>query len=278
LPLIVLAACLTGCASLSSRAPRWATVQPQGFQYAYVVGTGSGSDLRAAREAALENAYQMLVRTGPRAYRSAQFRQEFETVTEEALGGGGALRSDGRQRLRTEGTLQGDIAGQSFPRLEIVATETGTCRNCGVTSWILLRYLKPPSERRNPPWQGTYVAKSIVVPGWGQFAKGEPTKGWTVLAGTMAGAGAALAGDYVRHRMLDSAARATSQSERTRYLNAADRYRTGVIGAATLGVVFYGYGVLDAMLGPVRLYPMVSGGSGLPTGVRLDVTMRTPWF
>lgn len=116
----------------------------------------------------------------------------------------------------------------------------------------------------------TYVARSIAIPGWGQMAKGERGKGWTVLAATAFGAGAALAGDLLRHRMLDSASGAQSQAERDRQLQKADQFRAYAIGAATIGGTFYGYGVLDAMIGPVHVYPMIAGrGFGLGGAVAL---------
>ena len=249
----------TGCAS-ATRAPSWAESTPNGYWYNYVTGTGTASTVADARAAAVEDAFQTLVRSAPRTYQTTAFRQEFEVMAEEALGTRGPDRSRGTQRLRTEGRVSGEILGQAFPRLEIVSTDVRTCNACSnTTAYLLFRYQKPASQRRDPPTAPSFVARSLVIPGWGQMAKGARGRGWTLLLGTLGSAGVAAASEWQYRALYDSAAMATSQRDRDAYLLRANPRRTTALGAAALVGGLYVYGVLDAALGPVRFYPSEHG-------------------
>jgi hypothetical protein len=223
-----------------------------------------------ARATAIEDAYQTLLRSAPRTYQTAAFRQEFEVVAEEALGARGPNRPSATQRLRTDGRVSGEILGQAFPRLEIVSTDVRTCTPCSnTTAYVLFRYLKPQSQRRDPPSAPGFVARSLVMPGWGQMAKGARGRGWTLLIGTLGSAGVAAASEWQYRVMYDSAAMATSQRDRDAYLLRANPNRTTALGAAALAGGLYMYGVLDAALGPVRFYPQHRGvgvSTSLPIG------------
>lgn len=256
---VVCAATSTGCAS-TTRAPSWAASTPSGYWYNYVTGTGTAPTVSAARAAAIEDAYQTLIRSAPRTYQTAAFRQEFEVIAEEALGRRGPDRSSGTQRLRTDGQVNGEILGQAFPRLEIVSTDVRTCSSCtNTTAYVLFRYQKPASQRRDPPSGPSFVARSLVMPGWGQMTKGARGKGWTLLLGTLGSAGVAAASEWQYRALYDSAAMATSQRDRDAYLLRANPRRTTALGAAALAGGLYVYGVLDAALGPVRFYPVQQG-------------------
>jgi hypothetical protein len=249
----------SSCAS-TARAPSWAASTPSGYWYNYVTGTGSASSVSDARAAAIEDAYQTLLRSAPRTYQNAAFRQEFEVMAEEVLGGRGPNRSTGTQRVRTDGKVSGEILGQAFPRFEIVSTDVRSCNRCtSTTAYVLFRYLKPSSQRRDPPSAPGFVARSLVIPGWGQMAKGARGKGWTLLLGTLGSAGVAAASEWQYRTLYDSAAMATSQRDRDAYLLRANPRRTTALGAAAMAGGLYVYGVLDAALGPVRFYPSRQG-------------------
>jgi hypothetical protein len=263
---MVLLLATTGCAT-TIRAPSWATGTPSGYWYNYVTGAGTASTVSDARAAAIEDAYQTLIRSAPRTYQTAAFRQEFEVVAEEALGTRGPSRLSGTQRLRTDGRVNGEILGQAFPRLEIVSTDVRVCRGCSnTTAYVLFRYLKPASQRRDPPSAPSFVARSLVMPGWGQMAKGARGKGWTLLIGTLGGAGVAAASEWQYRTLYDSAAAANSQRDRDAFLLRANPRRTTALGAAALASGLYMYGVLDAALGPVRFYPS-QNGMGVSTSI-----------
>lgn len=263
----------TGCAT-TPRPPSWAASTPSGYRYSYVTGAGTASVVSDARAAAIEDAYQTLLRSAPRTYQTAAFRQEFDVVAEEALGERGPARASGSQRLRTEGRVSGEILGQAFPRLEIVSTDVRSCMRCtGMTAYVLFRYLKPVSQRREPPSTPNFVARSLVVPGWGQMTKGARVKGWALLIGTMGAAGVAGGNEWQYRTLYDNAAAATSQRDRDGYLGRAGPKRSTALGAAAMAGGLYVYGVLDAALGPVRFYPMQQG---MGVGTTLTFSRRKP--
>jgi hypothetical protein len=238
--------------------------------YNYVAGTGTAQIVSDARAAAIEDAFQTLVRSAPRSYQTAAFRQEFEVVAEEVRGAGGPNRSSATQRLRTDGRVNGEILGQAFPRLEIVSTEVRNCGRCAnVTAYVLFRYLKPVAQRRDPPTGPSFVARSLVMPGWGQMTKGSRGKGWALLLGTLGSAGVAAGSEWQYRVLYDSAASATSQRDRDAFLLRADPLRTTALGAAAMAGGLYVYGLLDAALGPVRFYPWQQG-------VRVSASMPLP--
>jgi hypothetical protein len=260
-PLLVVAMAwgATACATAPG-VPSWAASTPHGYWYHYVTGSGTAGTVSASRAAAIEDAYQTLVRSAPRSYRAAAFRQEFEVVADEVLGGGGGGRVAGTQRVRTDGRLSGEILEQAFPRLEIVSTDLRTCTRCStVTAYVLFRYLKPGGQRRDPPTTPGFVARSVVIPGWGQMAKGARGKGWTLLLGTLGSAGVAAASEWQYRALYDSASMATAQRDRDAYLLRANPHRITALSAVALAGGLYTYGVLDAALGPVRFYPIRNG-------------------
>jgi hypothetical protein len=250
--LLVLSA---GCAS-QVRPPAWARSTPVGYSYNYVTGAGTGADVSDARAAATEDAYQTLVRSAPRSYQMASFRQEFEILAEESFAEHGSSNLEKTQRVRMDGRVDGEIMAQAFPRLEIVATDLRSCSECAeVTAFVLFRYLKPVSQRRSPPSALGFTARSLALPGWGQMAKGARGRGWALLLGTLGGVGVAAASEWQYRALYDSAATATSQRDRDGYLMRANPRRTVSRGAGALAGGLYAYGLLDAALGQVRFYP-----------------------
>lgn len=140
---IAVALGLAGCASAGPQPPAWAKTQPQDARYAYVVGTGVGETLPEAREKAIKDAYQTLIRTGPREYRSLAFRQQLESDVQESITSKGATMIHGTQTLTTATSVSGEFATRRAPRLEVVKTETQVCTEClTVTMYVLLRYPK----------------------------------------------------------------------------------------------------------------------------------------
>ncbi|MEM1128616.1 MAG: DUF5683 domain-containing protein [Bacteroidota bacterium] len=117
------------------------------------------------------------------------------------------------------------------------------------------------------------AVRSLVVPGWGQHYKGQPTKGWVLL-----GTWGALAGGTVWTHL-------ERQSARDAYLAASfaeveDRYATynrwhkarNSLALAT--ALVWGYSYLDALLQPIapeqlRLTPLAS-----PTATGFQVEWR----
>ena len=91
--------------------PSWAVIPPVGYCYQYVTGTGAAKDVATARRAALEDTYQVLRSSGPRAFQTATFRQEFESVGQLSQGTGGVWAVADRRGLITTLVLSERHAG-----------------------------------------------------------------------------------------------------------------------------------------------------------------------
>jgi hypothetical protein len=120
-------------------------------------------------------------------------------------------------------------------------------------AWVLMTVPKT-SGSRPVPGRGSFVLRSIVVPGWGQYAMGRERQGLLLAFGAAAGIPTATAFSSMRS---ENSARARStqiQAARTSFTNTANRYGTlsAVTAAGVLGI--WVYGVSDAVSGPVRLY------------------------
>jgi hypothetical protein len=265
-----------GCSFSTVRAPSWAVSPPSGYRYQYVTGTGSGSDVAIARRAALEDAYQLLRQSGPRAYQSAAFRQAFESVARQSVGPGGVRDLTTTQELRTSGAVDGTIEGTDIPRLEIVSTEIGRCRRCTeYTVFVLFRYPKPRSQQRPPPSTAGVVARSLFIPGWGQMAKGQRAKGWSLLTLTLSGAGTALYAQQQRQAAFGRAKSATTQAARDADLSEAARWKTMLLGGVSVGGAAYGVSVIDVISVAPSYYP--STVTWPAPALRAGIHLRVDW-
>jgi hypothetical protein len=245
----------SGCAISTVRAPSWSASPPNGFRFEYVTGTGVGGDAALARRAALEDAYQVLRASGPRAYQTAAFRQEFETVTQQSLGASGAGALTGSQQLRTTGRMDGTIGGTDIPRLEIVHVETARCLRCTeYTVFVLFRYPKPHAQQRTPPSTASLFARNLVLPGWGQMVKGQRKKGWTLLTLALAGGGVALVAHQQRQDAFARAGAATSQAARDIHLGEAAGRKPMLLGGLGVGATVYGVALIDVVAAPPSYY------------------------
>jgi hypothetical protein len=265
-----------GCAISTVRAPSWAVTPPVGYSYQYVTGTGAGSDVASARRAALEDAYQVLRSSGPRAYQTATFRQEFESVAQQSQGAGGTRALVINEQLRTSGSVNGTMDGTDIPRLEIVSTEIARCLRCTeYTVFVLFRFPKPLAQRRSPPSMTGLVARSLVVPGWGQMAKGQHAKGWAALALSVSGAGVALFAHQQRQRAFSRAAAATSQASRDEQMADAARRKPALLGGLAVSGGVYGVSLIDVMSSPPSFFPSAVPVPGVPPGVHVRLPLPT---
>ena len=263
-----------GCAISTVRAPSWAVTPPVGYRYQYVTGTGAGDDVASARRAALEDAYQVLRSSGPRAYQTAAFRQEFESVAQQSQGAGGTRALVVNEQLRTSGRVNGTMEGTDIPRLEIVSTEIARCLRCTEhTVFVLFRFPKPLAERRKLPSTAGFLARSLVVPGWGQMEKGQRAKGWTVLSLTLSGAGVALFAHQKRQSAFSNAAGASSQASRDVYVADAARWKPTLLGGIGVGGTAYGLSLIDVVSSPPSYFPSAIPAPGALPGLGI----RVPW-
>jgi hypothetical protein len=101
----------------------------------------------------------------------------------------------------------------------------------------------PNAKEPITAWDG--ASRSMVLPGWGQFHKAEPTKGWTFAVGTSATLVTGMVTGVLAQRNYDDAAAANQQDRRDTFLQRGDRLNT--VSWVTFGLAggFYLTSVLD---------------------------------
>ena len=107
---------------------------------------------------------------------------------------------------------------------------------------------------RTPPSRTSLVLRSLVLPGWGQYAMGSERKGLWLALGALASVPTATSFASLQSENLSRARATNVQASRSYYENQANRY--GTLATATLAgaAAIWGYGVIDAASSPVKLY------------------------
>jgi len=263
--------------------PIWTRTIPQGVSYLYFNGTGSSTDLTSAREAAIGNAMQRIVE-------SRDLDISIETITrlEERM-----MEGVNSEEYSLEDSFISEITktGRS-DRISGLHLEEEYWRRVNMDGshryecWVLLRLPKEgvdPTAILPPPVYGlTPIWQSLLVPGWGQFTKGEPLKGWLFLASeavliTGAAVTSGLSDDY--HR---KATESRELDDIEYYDQLADQSYAVSLTCGILALAVHGYNLFDAVTAPgVKLYAADSPGSrlrltGNPQGMIIQYQITLP--
>ncbi|MBO6025690.1 MAG: hypothetical protein J6P73_00395 [Bacteroidales bacterium] len=108
---------------------------------------------------------------------------------------------------------------------------------------------------------GMAVLKSALLPGLGQFHKGQNVKGACFLAGEVALVGGALFANYERHKYVNLIKTTNNANNKKVYTDRANMFgtvRTVAIGAAA---AVYVWNVLDAVISKTNHQKMLSYGN-----------------
>ena len=120
--------------------------------------------------------------------------------------------------------------------------------------WILMKI--PKSENISPDYSikqgyGTMpVFKSLLVPGWGQFHKGEPGKGWKFLITEITLTSSFFISNYFSQNYNQKAMIERDLDNREYYNTWSDRsYTIGTLSGVFAGAI-YVYNIFDAVISP----------------------------
>jgi hypothetical protein len=245
--LVVGALAAAVCSACASAPPKWTRETPSGFQNTYVTGKGVGPTGPAARRAAISDGLAMLARRGQ--LRIELVRQVDTVYFSETLGPSTrsmTRRSTSTAEIATTGKAV-DIQG-----LELVEEYEGLARG-RYDAAVLLRMPKD-SGATSPPGRAMFVARSLLLPGYGQFAQGEPAKGAGIMWTTAIFGAVAIGAEVYRTDRLHAAAGTGVQAQRDQWTSQANQARQVEIGAVGVAIAAWAYGVYDALAGPVRIY------------------------
>jgi len=254
----------TGC---STARPNWVagSIGNEGYQYQYISGAGEGTTLVRARRAAAINAVN----------RAAQSGDVTVTLTE-------AIRTIGRNvnsvadiediidnSTRIEGapvTIRGWELYDSF-----VETQTD---GRGYEAHVLYRFERG-SDARPPPSRLVWAAKSAVLPGWGQKARGAKARGNIFMGSFLGGATSWALLDLVREQEVKRYNQAGTQPEKDDALNKVNRYGDMRNGLLAVVSTIWSLSIIDAISGDSQLLPFRVHGSA--TGGNLNFSVQVPF-
>lgn len=239
LMLALLASSLYAQPPKSERLP-WIEETPKGYLNDYFVGIGTSDSSEAtAHEQALFNALlriqqsrEIVVTASQRdsIYQTQSLRdgkQSVELVRKTAR----EIAVDGRST-----TINGLIEEERYHELE------GTSH----TVWSLVKIPKKNSIE-SPPNKFSPIWRSALVPGWGQFYKGQKTKGWLIISSE---AVLIPSGFIFQNLMLtahNDAQNARTQALRDYYNDQASLYQNISLGVLIAAGAIYVFNVIDAL-------------------------------
>ena len=254
---------VTGC---SSARPKWVSgVAGEGHQYRYILGQAAEESRVDARRAASLAAFSEAVRSGQLL---VQGSERITTVGRNS-DGVGTLEVLIEESIQVEGAPRSIRGWELFDSFEEALPGLR-----GYNAWVLYRFERG-TDARLPPSQLWWVAKSALLPGWGQRARGAKTRGNIFMGSFLGGATSWVLLGELRNREIDRLNLATTAPEQSDALNKANLYgdlRDGIL--ATLAAIWT-LSVVDAISGDSLLLPFRVHGMGTEGGVRFSV--RVPF-
>jgi hypothetical protein len=234
----------TACATAR---PNWTVAPPAGYSNDYFTGSGTGVDRAAARNAAISAAVARFAESGRL---NVQVVRTDSSISSERFKSGSAPTLD-----RIDKTVQEIITTGESPTIRglKLKEEYAEQSNLRQEVWVLMAVPKT-AGLRTPPSRSSLVLRSLVLPGWGQYAMGSERKGLWLALGALASVPTATSFASLQSENLSRARATNVQASRSYYENQANRY--GTLATATLAgaAAIWGYGVIDAASSPVKLY------------------------
>lgn len=159
----------------TSEKPIWTIEPPTGKYYLYYTGVGSSpNSLSGAKEQAIANVLSEIIMEG-----KITADSRIHTFHEQSNQGIVSEVSREIQQTGAATSIEGLRKEEEY--WQTVKTQSGILYQY----WILMKIPKPEFAGLDLSIKQGYgitpVLKSVIVPGWGQFHKGESKKGWRFL-------------------------------------------------------------------------------------------------
>jgi hypothetical protein len=246
--LIISAGLLNG----QSRAkPRWIMQVPSGdeLSFIYYSGLGESSEsLAEAKEQAISNAIQQVLMQGEIAIDMSS--QSREQITEHT---GKRSTINSQYELTRDILITGKteiIHGLSIEE-DYYETKQRGGRNT-YQYWVLMKVPKPGKSAKviSKGYGMRGALRSAILPGWGQFYKGEPKKGWLFMGSEVTLISSALISQQLSVNYADKAARENNLDNRKFYNTMSSRTNTIALVSGVVAAALYGYNLFDAISAP----------------------------
>jgi hypothetical protein len=222
--------------SSSSEKPSWIAKIPQGYQNDFFVGEGESQvSLPEASKEALGNAVKKILQTHPfeaSANITIKNIQDGEQITKKVV-----------DELTVKGssvTIRGLVQEETY-------YETWTEHSSTINRlWVLIKIPKT-KDFREPPTSFSPVWRSII-PGWGQFYKGQSTKGGIIIGAEVLLIPAGIILGNLKINADADAQNSRTQVLRNYYVDQANTYNNLSLASFILAGVGYVYNIVDAIV------------------------------
>ena len=234
------------------------------FQYRYVLGVARKLSLTDAREAAEISARFEAARSG-----SMKLDAEIDIRRLQTN-----VNSQASTLDSITGDLQTDLTGVTIRGWDLYeAYDELLDGNQGYSAWVLYRFER--EYARPPPSRLGWAARSAVLPGWGQRARGAKGRGNIFMTSFLGASTSWVLLDQLRNREIDRLNAATTAPEQTAALNKVNLY--GDIRNGLLGIVsaIWSISIIDAISGDSQLLPFRVHGSA--TGGSVNFSVQVPF-
>jgi hypothetical protein len=229
--------------SVTSSQPKWITETPPGYLNDYFIASGiSNKSESEARHIAFANALQKIIQSGTITIQSTQ------NISSEALEkfkNGQSMSLDVVNKIADEIRISGEAQTIKGLKEEEVFTQY---ENGLYTVWLLAkipkRYPKPYSE----PSQLSPVLRSIIAPGWGQFYKGQNTKGYIISISEVLLIPAGFILQSLKNTSDVDAQNSRTQALRDYYVDQSNTYYNISISCFIAAGAMYIFNILDATI------------------------------
>jgi hypothetical protein len=224
-------------ASSSTERPKWIAEPPQGYQNDYFVGEGESTvSLPEASKDGVDNAIRNYLRT-----KSFEARSQFSQKT---IQNGEDIQKKVVDELVTNGssvTIKGMVQVETYYE---TWNEFGKIVH---HYWVLVRvpkqkgFLEPPT-RMSPLW------RSVLLPGWGQFYKGQNTKGYIISISEVLLIPAGFILQSLKNTADVDVQNSRTQVLRDYYVDQANTYYNISISCFIAAAAMYIFNILDATI------------------------------
>jgi hypothetical protein len=225
----------------SSNKPSWLIEPPSGIFFKYYSGIGSSSTaLSGAKEQAIANLLSELIMEN-------EINASSEINTFHQQSNAGIISEVSREILHTGETTTITGLQKEEEYWQIIQSKNGLVYQY----WILMKVPKPGFEGTDLTIKQGYgvkpLIKSILVPGWGQFHKGEQKKGRQFLISETILLSSFVISNYFSQNYNDKAQSELDTDKRKFYNDWSDRaYKIGTV-SGILASAIYAYNIFDAI-------------------------------
>jgi hypothetical protein len=225
-----------------SERPHWIGEPPPGYSHDFYIGIGRSTVSESeARNVALVDGLQRIVQSGTI---TLQASQALNSQTVEKFSDGRSTSLEVIDRVVNDIRIVGESRIVKGLREEEYYTE----EHEGIfTVWSLIKIPKKHPVEYSDPTKFSPVWRSVILPSWGQFYKGQPTKGFTIAISIAALVPAGIIFDNLQNTSRIDAKNARTQPWSDFYTKQSNDYKNAELACFAVAGALYIYNVVDAI-------------------------------